>query len=149
MACQESEQSADYLPCQKPTPKCVGCVQVNCGQHLSFNGFLTNCMQAVKYITQSPSLSVSTSASAPALSAPSSSSVCLSAVRTVNTGTPQGMVISPFIFTLYTNDCQAKGAKTKILKFSDDTAVLDLLDSHTSFSRRSEQFCQVVFRQRS
>jgi hypothetical protein len=51
-------------------------------------------------------------------------------------------VISPFIFTLYTNDCHAKGEKTQIVKFSDDTAIVDMSDSHAVFETEINSFVQ-------
>ena len=64
----------------------------------------------------------------------------MSSTRSINTGTPQGTVISPFIFTLYTNDCTSKNDKQKIIKFSDDTAVVDLTESHQCFVDSVKEF---------
>lgn len=44
-----------------------------------------------------------------------------------NTGAPQGCVLSPFLFTLYTNDCVSPSPITTYYKYSDDTAALALL----------------------
>lgn len=51
----------------------------------------------------------------------------LSDIVVSNTGTPQGCVSSPFLFTLYTNDCVSQQADQFILKFSDDTVLLQLM----------------------
>ena len=62
--------------------------------------------------------------------------------KTINTGAPQGTVISPFLFTLYTNDCTSHSQQASIIKFSDDTAIIDTSDSHTSYEREVEQFAE-------
>ncbi len=49
-------------------------------------------------------------------------------------GVPQGCVSSPFLFTLYTDDCKTDIENTYILKFSDDTVLLSLLGSEDDSS---------------
>ena len=65
---------------------------------------------------------------------------CVSSIRSINTGTPQGTVISPFIFTLYTNDCRSRDDRQHTIKFSDDTAVVDLTDSEAHFENSVRDF---------
>ena len=75
--------------------------------HLIYN-FLTDSLQAVRVgSTTSP-------------------------VVTINTGVPQGCVLSPFLYTLYTNDCRSISPTTTYLKYSDDTAILALLSDSQS-----------------
>ena len=49
----------------------------------------------------------------------------LSGERSISTGVPQGCVLSPVLFTLYTNDCTGT-ENTIFIKYSDDTAIVDL-----------------------
>ena len=65
---------------------------------------------------------------------------CYSSTRSINTGTPQGTVISPFIFTLYTNDCRSKQNTQKTYKFSDDTAIVDFSESEQIFEDSVRDF---------
>ena len=64
---------------------------------------------------------------------------CYSSTKTINTGTPQGTVISPFIFTLYT-DCKSKHETQKTYKFSDDTAIVDFSESEQVFEDSVRDF---------
>jgi hypothetical protein len=47
-----------------------------------------------------------------------------SETRTTNTGAPQGCVLSPLLFTLYTDSLRSDFANVKILKYADDTAII-------------------------
>ena len=49
-----------------------------------------------------------------------------------NTGAPQGCVISPVLFTIYTNDCSINSEYTSLIKFADDSTI-------QGFIKNSEQ----------
>jgi hypothetical protein len=49
-----------------------------------------------------------------------------SATLILNKGAPQGCVLSPFLYSLFTNDCTARYDSNTIIKFADDTTVVGL-----------------------
>ena len=55
-----------------------------------------------------------------------------------NTGAPQGAVLSPFLFTVYTNNCQIPDSKETILiKFADDSTLQGLIKENESDYRKN------------
>jgi hypothetical protein len=44
-----------------------------------------------------------------------------------NTGAPQGCVLSPLLFTLYTSRCRSNNSLCKIIKYADDTVIAGLV----------------------
>ena len=67
----------------------------------------------------------------------------LSSLRTLNTGAPQGCVLSPVLFILYTNSFCASEAGCHILKYADDTVVLGAISDSDEYGYRQE-ICNVI-----
>ena len=60
---------------------------------------------------------------------------------TTSTGSPQGTVLSPFLFTLFSNDC--RGTKeAPIIKYSDDSAILDLSNDDNYYFTEVAKFTE-------
>src|SRR4029434_1268896 len=55
-----------------------------------------------------------------------------------NTGTPQGCVLSPLLFSLFTHDCAATHSSNLIVKFADDTTIVDLITGNDESAYREE-----------
>ena len=47
----------------------------------------------------------------------------------INTGGPQGCVLSAFLFIVYTNDMRSPNQNSHIIKYADDTVILGLIDN--------------------
>ncbi len=56
----------------------------------------------------------------------------------LNTGAPQGCVLSPLLHSLYTHDCTATHSSNVINKFADDTMVIGLITDNDETAYREE-----------
>ncbi len=62
----------------------------------------------------------------------------ISSPLTLNTGAPQGCVLSPLLYSLYTHDCVATHSSNVIIKFADDTTVVGLITDNDESAYREE-----------
>ncbi len=56
----------------------------------------------------------------------------------LNTGAPQGCVLSPLLYSLYIHDCTATHSSNVIVKFADDTTVIGLITDNDETAYREE-----------
>ena len=61
-----------------------------------------------------------------------------SATLILNTGAPQGCVLSPLLYSLFTHDCKAKHDSNTIIKFADNTTVVGLITDNDETAYREE-----------
>ncbi|KAK3518521.1 hypothetical protein QTP70_001509 [Hemibagrus guttatus] len=71
----------------------------------------------------------------------------VSASLTLSTGAPQGCVLSPLLYSLYTYDCVATTNSTTIIKFADNIVVVGLISDNNETAyleeiRNLENWCQ-------
>jgi len=61
-----------------------------------------------------------------------------------NTGTPQGSVLSPILFVLYTNELRSAKSNCKIIKYADDTALIGKIKSVNDFLNYQEELVKIA-----
>ncbi|XP_055499201.1 UPF0462 protein C4orf33 homolog isoform X1 [Leucoraja erinacea] len=62
----------------------------------------------------------------------------LSSTITLSTGTPQGCVLSPMLYSLFPHDCVPAYDTNTIVKFADDTTVIGLITNGDETNYRAE-----------
>ena len=61
-----------------------------------------------------------------------------SSMLILNTGAPQGCVLSPLLYSLFTHDCTARHNSSTIITFADDTTVVGLITDNNETAYREE-----------
>ncbi len=61
-----------------------------------------------------------------------------SSTLTLSTGVPQGCVLSPLLYALFTNDCQVIYDSNVLVKFADNTTVIGLIENNNEVAYREE-----------
>lgn len=66
----------------------------------------------------------------------------LSSSKSASMGAPQGSVISPVLYTLYTNDCRSTNPGITYIKYCDDTVIMDTTNSQVQLQSEMDIFAE-------
>ena len=66
----------------------------------------------------------------------------LSSSRSVSTGAPQGSVISPVLYTLYTDDCRSTNPGITYIKYCVDTVIMDTTNTPGQLQAEMDIFAE-------
>ncbi|KAK3569867.1 hypothetical protein QTP86_006742 [Hemibagrus guttatus] len=61
-----------------------------------------------------------------------------STTTTLNSGVPQGCVLSPFLYSLFIQDCRPVYGSNSIIKFADDTMMISFISNNDETAYRAE-----------
>ena len=61
-----------------------------------------------------------------------------------NTGTPQGTVLSPLLFSIYTDSIRSQEFNVTILKYADDTVIIGNIAAHDDFSKYLSEISRIT-----
>ena len=62
----------------------------------------------------------------------------LSSTVNISTGAPQGCVLSPCLYSLFTSDCKTTDNSTHIVKFADDTTICGFISGNNETKYRAQ-----------